>query len=55
MRDVGDLIAEPHSFVGKIESGERRIDVFEYVQYCEALEIEPSEGIEMLANQKGRI
>ena len=48
MRDVGDIIAEPHSWVGKIESGERRLDVGEYVEYCRLLNIDPLEGIAIL-------
>ena len=48
MRDLADIISEPHSFVGKIETGERRIDVFEYVQYCDALAIDPAEGLKLL-------
>jgi len=48
MRDLGEMITEPHSFVGKVESGERRLDVFEYVQYCEALSVDPVEGLKLL-------
>ena len=48
MRDVAALIDEPHQFIAKIESGERRLDVYEYVQYCRALEIDPSVGLEIL-------
>ena len=48
MRDLADLIDEPHQFIGKVESGERKLDVYEYVQYCQALNIEPTEGIEYL-------
>ena len=49
MRELGDMIDEPHSFIGKIESGERRLDVFEYVQYCKALSIDPAEGLKILS------
>ncbi len=48
MRDVADLIGEPHQFISKVECGERRIDVYEYVQYCEALNINPKTGIDIL-------
>ncbi|MCW8932063.1 MAG: hypothetical protein OQL19_17745 [Gammaproteobacteria bacterium] len=51
MRDLGVLINEPHTVVGKIESGERRLDVYEYVQYCEALEISPKDGIDVLCGK----
>jgi len=48
MRDLGELIDEPHQFVGKVESGERRLDVYEYVEYCKALGIDPIEGLKFL-------
>jgi len=30
-----------HSLVGKVETGDRRLDVFEFVMYCSALELNP--------------
>lgn len=48
MRDLAELIDEPHQFIGKIESGERRLDVYEYIQYCQALKIDPIDGIKIL-------
>lgn len=48
MRDLAELIDEPHQFIGKIESCERRLDIYEYFQYCQALNIDPSEGLSTL-------
>ena len=48
MRDVAELIREPHSFVGKIETAERRLDIYEYIVYCRALNIDPHRGIDLL-------
>ncbi|OOF53315.1 helix-turn-helix domain-containing protein [Rodentibacter trehalosifermentans] len=31
------------SFVGKVETGDRRLDIFEFIKYCEALELDPIE------------
>ena len=45
MRQLGKRLAIPHSWVGKVEIGERRLDVEEYVRLCRALEIEPGKGI----------
>jgi transcriptional regulator with XRE-family HTH domain len=38
-QDVAELIDEPQSFVSKYESGERRLDVLELREVCEALGI----------------
>ena len=48
VRDLGKLIDEPHQFVVKVETCERKLNVYEYVQYCEALNVEPSEGLNKL-------
>ena len=49
MRDLAVMIDEPYQFIGKIESAERRLDVYEYVQYCRALNIDPAEGLSLLS------
>ncbi|PSJ80857.1 helix-turn-helix domain-containing protein [Neisseria iguanae] len=36
------------SFVGKVETGDRRLDVFEFVQYCNGLEWEAPEVLREL-------
>ena len=51
MRDLAEKIDEPHSFVGKIETAERRLDVYEYVVYCEALGINPALGLKHLSSK----
>lgn len=48
MRDLARLLDEPHQLIGKIETAERRLDVYEYVQYCEAVGVDPKEGLELL-------
>ena len=48
MRDLAVIIDEPHQFVGKIETGERRLDVYEYVQYCHALKVDPTIGLKLI-------
>ena len=37
-----------HSYVGRIETLERRLDVWEYIAYCKALNIDPHDGIDIL-------
>lgn len=48
MRDLGGRIEEAHSFVQKVESMERRLDVYEYYQYCMALGLDPADGLRLM-------
>ncbi len=48
MRELAEKLQKPHSFVQKVESGERRLDVVEYVWYCAALELNPKAGIDRI-------
>lgn len=42
-RDLASRLKLPHSFVGKVEAGERRLDVIEFVAIARALRIDPVE------------
>ncbi len=44
--DVSARLGKPQSFVSKYESGERRLDVIEFIEVCEALKINPFKIIE---------
>lgn len=48
VRDLGKLLDEPHQFVVKVETCERKLNVFEYVQYCDALGVDSSAGLAKL-------
>ena len=48
MRELAKKMKTPHSFIGKVEQGERRLDVVEFIRYCKALEVSPVEGLELL-------
>ena len=37
-RALADRMGVIHSFVGKVETGDRRLDVFEFIDYCRALD-----------------
>lgn len=45
LRALAEKLGVHHSIIGKIENGERRIDVIEYVSYCAALNIKTEDGI----------
>lgn len=49
MRSLAQLIGTPHSFIGKIEHQERRLDVVEFMRYCHALEVDPGEAIKLIS------
>ncbi|MBT4181305.1 helix-turn-helix transcriptional regulator [Candidatus Woesearchaeota archaeon] len=51
MRDLAKLLDTSHATIGKIELGERRLDVIEWIQYCEALDASPFECLETLVKK----
>jgi transcriptional regulator with XRE-family HTH domain len=51
MRSLAQVLGTPHSFIGKIENQERRLDVIEFLRYCEALEVDPYEGLHLLKDE----
>ncbi|MAC47430.1 MAG: hypothetical protein CMI12_11350 [Oceanospirillum sp.] len=44
VRQFAEVIDQSHQFVNKIETCQRRLNVFEYYQYCKALKLDPREG-----------
>jgi transcriptional regulator with XRE-family HTH domain len=46
--EVAVLLDKPQSFVSKYESGERRLDVIEFLEVCKALKINPTTIIQQL-------
>lgn len=39
--DVGNRLGNTQTFVSKVERGERRLDVAEFVEWCQALHLAP--------------
>ncbi len=37
--ELAERLGKPQSFVSKYESGERRLDVAEFIQICQAMEV----------------
>lgn len=52
MRDLGNKLDKPHSYVQKVETIERILDVHEYVVYCETLHLDPAVGLGYLSTKK---
>ncbi|HLS80440.1 MAG TPA: helix-turn-helix transcriptional regulator, partial [Steroidobacter sp.] len=40
-RGLSEMLKRPHSYVGKIEGGERRVDVVEFIELARALNVDP--------------
>lgn len=49
-RQLAERMGVIYSLIGKIETGDRRLDVIEFIDYCHALKLEPCEVIQMLDN-----
>lgn len=43
--EVAEALGQLQSYVSKYESGERRLDVVEFMDLCDALKIDPREVI----------
>ena len=44
-RALAERMDVVHSFVGKVETGDRRMDIFEFIEYCRALDWDASEVV----------
>ncbi|HED2284982.1 TPA: helix-turn-helix transcriptional regulator [Klebsiella pneumoniae] len=40
-QEVASAFGRPQSFIAKVENGERRLDVVEFVRFCHAVNVEP--------------
>ncbi|MFZ7171770.1 helix-turn-helix domain-containing protein [Avibacterium avium] len=50
-RALAERLGVIYSLIGKIETGDRRLDIIEFVEYCQALELEPSEVLKKIQQQ----
>ncbi len=46
--ELAELLSKPQSYISKYENGERRLDVIEFVEICEALQIDPIDVINQI-------
>jgi transcriptional regulator with XRE-family HTH domain len=53
--DVADRLNRPQSFVSKYESGERRLDILELRNLCEALDTTVVEFVKTLGKRLKRV
>lgn len=50
-RELARRLGRSHSFVGKIESGERQLNVLEFCEYADVLRKDPSELLRQVLRQ----
>ena len=53
-RDLADKLGVTYSVIGKVETGDRRLDVIEFYEYTSALELVPSETLFLLFYENSR-
>ena len=54
-RDFADQLGITHSIIGKIETGDRRLDVIEFYEYTKALGLVPSETLFLLFHEHNKL
>lgn len=52
-RELAKRLDRAHSFVGKIESGERQLNVLEFCEYVEALGADPAKLLAAVLRKAG--
>lgn len=52
-RDVAAKLGKPPSFVGKVESIERNLNVVEFLEWCDAVGMEPAVVIDQSRRRPG--
>lgn len=50
-RELARLLGKEHSFVARMEIGDRRLDIVEFFWICQALSVDPSREFRKLAEQ----
>lgn len=52
--EVARRLDRPQSYLSKVESGERRLDVVEFLDVAEAVGFDPAEFVRALAQRSGK-
>lgn len=46
--ELAERLGEYQSFVARLESGQRRVDVVEFIEFAEVLDFDPAKAIAMI-------
>ncbi len=47
-QQLADKLEKPQSYIAKIEKYERKLDVMEFIEFCEALDIDTADMVDIL-------
>ncbi len=50
-KDLAKTLRKPQSYISKVESGERSMDVIEFVDDCKGLGLEPSKWLKKITDK----
>jgi transcriptional regulator with XRE-family HTH domain len=50
-KDLAKTLKKPQSYISKVESGERSLDIIEFVDYCNGLGLEPSKWLKKITDK----
>ena len=53
--ELGRRLNKPQSYVSKVESGDRRLDLVEFVYWAKALQVDPTDFVATLAEALGSL
>lgn len=51
-RALAQRLGKPHSYVWKVETGERRIDPIEFIDWCVSCDLRAGSAIEQLSKKQ---
>ena len=50
--DVAERLSKPQSYVSKVELGERRLDVLEFIEFARAIDADPIRIIKAVSKEQ---
>ena len=49
--ELAKVLGKPQSYISKVESGERSLDIIEFLSYANALKLDPSKWLKKISNR----